>query len=187
MSAQLTLQAPIALPPEQVSSYLDQLWQQDLEGPAGAATFTLVVWEGSWLEQHLVRCGRVDGPITGLVSPQLLNAARNCVVDCDLPLSTAPLDPKLAWRLGEWQGNHQAEDLRGQFVSGAISAYMPRRLLTLAPHPRCLPAAGNPGGRLLPPARGWQRRFCLRRRGGVAGRHGGPAGGFGSDPALDSR
>jgi glucose-6-phosphate dehydrogenase assembly protein OpcA len=133
MFAQLTLQAPIALPPEQVSSYLDQLWQQDLEGPAGAATFTLVVWEGSWLEQQLVRCGRVDGPITGLVSPQLLTAARDCVSDCNLPLSTAPLDPKLAWRLGEWQGNHQAEDLRGQFVSGAISAYMPRRLLTLAP------------------------------------------------------
>ena len=133
MSAQLTLQAPIALPPQEVAAYLAQLWGQDLESSTGAATFTLIVWEGSWLEQQLVRTGRVDGPITGLLREQLLEAGRQAVIDCGLPLSTAPMDPRLAWSLGSQPGAHRAEDLRGQFVESAISAHMPRRLVTLAP------------------------------------------------------
>jgi hypothetical protein len=55
MSAQLTLQAPHALPPGELQAYLDQLWQQGLDASSGAATFTLVVWDGAWLEQQLVR------------------------------------------------------------------------------------------------------------------------------------
>lgn len=131
--AQLTLQAPTALPPAEVGTYLEQLWQHDLEQSAGAPTFSLVVWEGSWLEQQLVRTGKADGPITGLLSPNLLAAARAEVAACGLPLSTAPMDPRLAWALGKRAGGHQADDLRGQFVESAISAHMPRRLITLAP------------------------------------------------------
>ncbi len=131
--AQLTLQAPTALPPEELGGYLEQLWQHDLEHSAGAATFSLVVWEGSWLEQQLVRSGRADGPITGLLSPELLEAARAEVAGCGLPISTAPMDPRLAWALGKLPGSHHTEDLRGQFVESAISAHMPRRLITLAP------------------------------------------------------
>ena len=133
MSTQLTLQAPLALPPDQVPGYLERLWNQELDSPPGAATFTLVVWEGSWLEQQLVRCGRLDGPITGLLNETVLEAARAAAVSCGLPLSTAPMDPKLAWAIGQLGGNHHAEDQRGQFVEGAISAHMPRRLITLAP------------------------------------------------------
>ena len=133
MSTQLTLQAPLALPPDQVPGYLERLWNQELGSPPGAATFTLVVWEGSWLEQQLVRCGRLDGPITGLLNEKVLEAARAAAVSCGLPLSTAPMDPKLAWAIGQLGGNHHAEDQRGQFVEGAISAHMPRRLITLAP------------------------------------------------------
>jgi glucose-6-phosphate dehydrogenase assembly protein OpcA len=133
MSTQLTLQAPLALPPDQVPGYLERLWNQELGSPPGAATFTLVVWEGSWLEQQLVRCGRLDGPITGLLNETVLEAARAAAVSCGLPLSTAPMDPKLAWAIGQLGGNHHAEDQRGQFVEGAISAHMPRRLITLAP------------------------------------------------------
>ena len=133
MSTQLTLQAPLALPPAEVPSYLERLWSQELGSSPGAATFTLVVWEGSWLEQQLVRCGRLDGPITGLLNEPVLEAARAAVSDCNLPLSTAPMDPRLAWAIGQLGGDHQAEDLRGQFVEGAISAHMPRRLITLAP------------------------------------------------------
>ena len=133
MSTQLTLQAPLALPPDQVPGYLEHLWNQELGSPPGAATFTLVVWEGSWLEQQLVRCGRLDGPITGLLNETVLEAARAAAVSCGLPLSTAPMDPKLAWAIGQLGGNHHAEDQRGQFVEGAISAHMPRRLITLAP------------------------------------------------------
>ncbi len=133
MAAQLTLQAPTALPPGELGSYLEQLWQHDLTTSSGAATFSLVVWEGSWLEQQLVRSGKADGPITGLLNRDLLEAARSEVATCGLPLSTAPMDPRLAWALGKLPGNHQAEDLRGQFVESAISAQMPRRLITLAP------------------------------------------------------
>jgi glucose-6-phosphate dehydrogenase assembly protein OpcA len=132
MSAQLTLQAPLELPPAEVTPYLDRLWNNGLEGSTGAATFTLLVWEPSWLEQQLVRTGRVDGPISGLLSTDLLDAARLAVAECDLPPSTAPMDPRLAWALGQQPGAHSSQDLRGRFVESAISAHMPRRLITLA-------------------------------------------------------
>ena len=133
MSAQLTLQAPLELPPADLTSYLERLWSGDLAGSNGAATFTLVVWDPAWLEQHLIRTGRLDGPITGLLSAELLEAARTSVAALDLPPSTAPMDPALAWRLGQLPGDHKAEDLRGRFVASAISAQMPRRLITVAP------------------------------------------------------
>ena len=85
MSAQLTLQAPHALPPSEVQAYLDQLWQQGLKASSGAATFTLVVWDGAWLEQQLVRCGRVDGPDHRPAPRRVLTAAREAAQDCGLP------------------------------------------------------------------------------------------------------
>ena len=133
MSTQLTLQAPLVLPPAEVPGYLEHLWSDELGSSHGAATFTLVVWEGSWLEQQLVRCGRLDGPITGLLNDTVLEAARAAALSCGLPLSTAPMDPQLAWAIGKLGGDHHADDLRGQFVEGAISVHMPRRLITLAP------------------------------------------------------
>ena len=133
MSTQLTLQAPLVLPPAEVPVYLERLWSDELGSSHGAATFTLVVWEGSWLEQQLVRCGRLDGPITGLLNDTVLEAARAAAISCGLPLSTAPMDPQLAWAIGNLGGDHHADDLRGQFVEGAISVHMPRRLITLAP------------------------------------------------------
>ncbi len=133
MSTQLTLQAPLQIPPVEVGPYLQQLWHQGLEGASGAATFTLLVWEPSWLEQQLVRIGRVDGPITGLDRDDVLASARELAGTLGLPPSTAPMDPGLAWALGQQQGRHEALDLRGQFVDSAISTQMPRRLITLAP------------------------------------------------------
>jgi glucose-6-phosphate dehydrogenase assembly protein OpcA len=133
MSPQLTLQAPTELSPEEVPGYLDRLWGHELEDASGAATFKLLVWEPSWLQQQLIRTGRIDGPLSGLLSEELLAAARQAVVDCGLPLSTAPMAPELAWALGQQPGNHNAIDLRGQFVDQAISALRPRRLITLAP------------------------------------------------------
>ena len=41
MAAQLTLQAPLDVPPAEVTPYLDRLWNGVLEGASGAATFTL--------------------------------------------------------------------------------------------------------------------------------------------------
>ena len=133
MSAQLTLQAPLDVPPAEVTPYLDRLWKGMLEGSSGAATFTLLVWEPSWLEQQLVRVGLIDGPIRGFDRSDLMTAARQAVSDCGLPLSTAPMDPRLAWALGQKPGHQSAADLRGQVVESAISAHMPRRLITLAP------------------------------------------------------
>jgi glucose-6-phosphate dehydrogenase assembly protein OpcA len=104
-----------------------------LEGSSGAATFTLLVWEPSWLEQQLVRVGLIDGPIRGFDRSDLMTAARQALSDCGLPLSTAPMDPRLAWALGQKPGHQSSADLRGQVVESAISAHMPRRLITLAP------------------------------------------------------
>jgi glucose-6-phosphate dehydrogenase assembly protein OpcA len=133
MAAQLTLQAPLALPPAEVQPYLQRLWSTDLQGAAGASTFTLVIYEPSWLQQQLIRTGRLDGPITGLLDRSLIERAKQAVADCGLPLSTAVMDQRLAWALGQHPGQHQPEDLRGQFVDTAISVHMPRRLITLAP------------------------------------------------------
>jgi glucose-6-phosphate dehydrogenase assembly protein OpcA len=133
MAPQLTLQAPLALPPSEVPGYLNKLWSEGLQGSAGAATFTLLVWEPSWLQQQLIRTGRIDGPISGLLNDELLEAAREAIPACGLPCSTAPTATELAWALGQQPGEHTAEDLRGQFVDRAISAHRPRRLITLAP------------------------------------------------------
>jgi glucose-6-phosphate dehydrogenase assembly protein OpcA len=133
MSAQLTLQAPLDVPPAEVTPYLDRLWKGMVEGSSGAATFTLLVWEPSWIEQQLVRVGLIDGPIRGFDRSDLMQAARQAVSDCGLPLSTAPMDPRLAWALGQRPGHQASADLRGQVVESAISAHMPRRLITLAP------------------------------------------------------
>ena len=104
MSAQLTLQAPLDVPPAEVTPYLDRLWSGMLEGSSGAATFTLLVWEPSWLEQQMVRVGLIEGPIRGFDRGDLMRAARQAVSDCGLPLSTAPMDPRLAWALGQRPG-----------------------------------------------------------------------------------
>jgi glucose-6-phosphate dehydrogenase assembly protein OpcA len=133
MAAQLTLQAPLEISPTEVSPYLEQLWKEGLVNSTGAATFTLLVWEPSWLEQQLVRIGRVDGPIRGLDRDDVIEAARILTTECGLPPSTAPMDSRLVWKLGEIPGSHKADDQRGQFVESAISGHMPRRLITLAP------------------------------------------------------
>ncbi|MEN9541006.1 MAG: hypothetical protein RLZZ459_1097, partial [Cyanobacteriota bacterium] len=114
-------------------TYLERLWGEELRDSVGAATFTLLVWEPSWLQQQLIRTGRISGPLSGLLNEELLEAARMAVLEMGLPSSTAPMAPQVAWRLGEQNGDHRAEDLRGQFVDRAISAHRPRRLITLAP------------------------------------------------------
>ncbi len=133
MSAQLTLQAPLVLPPAEVGPYLESLWRTELKTSAGATTFTLVIYEASWLQQQLIRTGRLDGPITGLLDSDLIEAAKEAVPSCGLPLSTAVMDQRLSWALGQHPGHHQADDQRGQFVDSAISIHKPRRLITLAP------------------------------------------------------
>ncbi len=107
MSAQLTLQAPTALPPAEVAPYLERLWGEDLQHSNGAATFSLVVYEPSWLQQQLIRTDRNPGPLTGLLDHDLIEAAKAAVPVLDLPFSTAVMDQRLAWRLGQQPGNAQ--------------------------------------------------------------------------------
>ena len=101
MAPQLTLQAPTELPPGEVPHYLNRLWSESLRDSSGAATFTLVVWEPSWLQQQLIRTGRIDGPLSGLLNDALLDAAREAAAELGLPASTAPTAPELAWALGQ--------------------------------------------------------------------------------------
>ena len=69
MAPQFTLQAPLKLPPYAVTDHLRQLWEHPEEGYNGSATFTLVVWEPAWLEQHLARLGLPAGCGHGHATP----------------------------------------------------------------------------------------------------------------------
>ena len=133
MSPQLTLQTPLELPPAEVPSYLEQLWSRDQPNNVGAHTFCLLIWQPAWVEQQLVRTGRLDGPITGVQRPQLIEAGRQAVIDGDLPISTPPLTQDVARCLSQMDGDHTSEDLRGQHVDAVLSHLRPRRLITLAP------------------------------------------------------
>mgnify|MGYP001182431320 FL=1 len=133
MSPQLTLQTPLELPPSEVPGYLEQLWSRDQPNNVGAHTFCLLVWQPAWVEQQLVRTGRLDGPITGVQRAQLIASGRQAVVDGDLPISTPPLAGAVASCLSQMDGGHTSEDLRGQHVDAALSNLRPRRLITLAP------------------------------------------------------
>ena len=133
MSPQLTLQTPLELPPTEVPGYLEQLWTKDQPSSQGAHTFCLLVWQPAWVEQQLVRTGRLDGPITGVQREEVITAARQMVIDGDLPLSMSPLTSSVSDAISNLPGEHQSEDLRGQHIDAAVSALRPRRLITLAP------------------------------------------------------
>ena len=134
MAPQLTLQAPLQLQPKDVQGYLQQLWLDGREGLTGAATFTLVVWEPAWLEQHLARLGKLQGPVMGSQRPCLIEAARGLTGTCNVPVATAPLSSALARAAADQPGEKQDyEDLRGQSIDSGISALKPRRMITLAP------------------------------------------------------
>ena len=133
MSPQLTLQTPIQLPPNEIPSYLEQLWTKDQTINTGANTFCLIIWQPAWLEQHLVRTGLLKGPIIGSQNQKLIEESRKLVLEENLPLSTAPLDEKVTASLKRKKGDNFSEDLRGQYIDADISALKPRRLITLAP------------------------------------------------------
>ncbi|WP_320668045.1 glucose-6-phosphate dehydrogenase assembly protein OpcA [Prochlorococcus sp. MIT 1307] len=134
MSPQLTLHTPLQIPPSEIPSYLKQLWSKEQLDSSGATTFCLLVWQPAWIEQELVRTGKIKGPIVGNQRRELIEAARTVVLDSDLPHCTPPLDKSVATSLSTFINKEQeAEDLRGQYVDVAISALNPRRLITLAP------------------------------------------------------
>ena len=135
MSPQLTLQTPLELAPAEVPQYLEQLWSPEQQGStgSGANTFCLLIWQPAWAEQQLIRSGRLPGPVTGQQSAPLIAAGRQAVLDADLPLSTPPLDAAVVQAVADLEGQASAEDLRGQYIDPALSALMPRRLITLAP------------------------------------------------------
>ena len=134
MVPQVTLQAPLKLPPDAVSDYLNQLWEHPGEGYNGSATFTLVVWEPAWLEQHLARLGLLQDAVMGMQRPQLVDAARQAIGTYGLPSATAPLSSPLAQALATQPGdNGSFEDLRGQAIEASIGELQPHRMITLAP------------------------------------------------------
>ena len=79
MSPQLTLQTPLQLPPTEIPTYLDQLWSHDERGDKGANTFCLIIWQPAWIEQKLVKTGKISGPIVGNQRIDLIEAARQIV------------------------------------------------------------------------------------------------------------
>ena len=89
MKPQLTLQTPLELPHREISDYLNQLWLSEEEDSTGANTFTLLVWQPAWLEQCLVQKELIDGPITGILSPEIIKVAKNFILDSGLSHTTS--------------------------------------------------------------------------------------------------
>ncbi len=133
MSPQLTLQTPLQLPSEEIPLYLEKLWASDQPGNLGSNTFCLLIWQPAWLEQQLVRTGRIRGPVIGSLRKGLIEAARTVVLEKDLPPSTSSFDAVVTEKIANEEGEALFEDLRGQHIDSSISALQPRRLITLAP------------------------------------------------------
>ena len=133
MSPQLTLQTPLQLPPAEIPTYLDQLWSNDGIGDKGANTFCLIIWQPAWIEQKLVRSGKLSGPIVGNQRIDLIEAAKQIILDGDLPNSTSPLDFRVQSSIQDKELIKEVEDLRGQHIDTSISNLQPRRLITIAP------------------------------------------------------
>ena len=133
MTTQLTLQTPIQLPPKEIPSYVDQLWAKDQPEKDGANTFCLLIWQPAWLEQELVRTGKINGPVLGTKSKKLINAARKLLIENKFPHETNPFDSKITNTLAKLEDKQEIEDLRGQNMDSSISALQPRRLITFAP------------------------------------------------------
>ena len=130
---QLTLQTPLELPYQEISNYLNKLWISEDKDNSGANTFTLMVWQPAWLEQCLVQKGLVTGPITGNLSPEIIEVAKKFILDQGLPITTSPNSEEVLNLLKENLPNKDFEDFRGQFFESSISTLNPRRLITLAP------------------------------------------------------
>tara|TARA_Y100001968_G_scaffold333661_1_gene398110 strand:+ start:43061 stop:44359 length:1299 start_codon:yes stop_codon:yes gene_type:complete len=133
MSPQLTVQTPLQLPPSEIPSYLNQLWSHDESGNKGANTFSLLIWQPAWIEQKLIKNGKIEGPIIGNQRLEVIEAARKVVIEENLPHSTPPLDKSVSSSLSNQRNQQHTEDLRGQYIDTAISELQPRRLITLAP------------------------------------------------------
>ena len=133
MSPQLTLQTPLQLPPAEIPTYLDQLWSHEERGDKGANTFCLIIWQPAWIEQKLVKSGKLPGPIVGNQRIDLIEAARKIILEGNLPNSTSPLDFRVQSSIHAEEISKEVEDLRGQHIDTSISNLQPRRLITIAP------------------------------------------------------
>ena len=133
MKPQLTLQAPLELPYQEISNYLNQLWISEDEYSSGANTFSLIIWQPAWLEQCLVQSGLINGPITGTLSPEIIKVAKNLIIEKGLSRTSSIYSKELLNLLKRNLINKEYEDFRGQFFESSISTLNPRRLITLAP------------------------------------------------------
>jgi len=133
MKPQLTLQTPLELPPQEISNYLKKLWISEEDLNAGANTFSMIVWQPSWLEQGLVQSKLINGPITGYLNEEAITTAKKLILENNLPLSTPLLSKELINLLEVYKYENSIEDLRGQFFESSISTLNPRRIITLAP------------------------------------------------------
>ncbi len=133
MKPQLTLQTPLELPHQEISNYLKQLWISEDKDNSGANTFSLIIWQPAWLEQCLVQTGLINGPITGTLSLEMIEAAKKFILERGLPHTTSLDSNELLNLLKKNLSNKDFEDFRGQFFESSISKLNPRRLVTLAP------------------------------------------------------
>ena len=89
MKPQLPLQTALELPYQEISNYLNKLWISEDIDNSGANTFSLIIWQPAWLEQCLVQKGLLKGPITGNLSPEIIEVAKEFILDQGLPITTS--------------------------------------------------------------------------------------------------
>ena len=80
----------------------------------------------------MVQKGLVNGPITGNLSPEIIEVAKKFILDQGLPITTSLNSEELLNLLKENLSKNEFEDFRGQFFESSISTLNPRRLITLA-------------------------------------------------------
>jgi len=99
-------------PLTQVPNYLELCGAANSTPPPEPSTFTLVVWEPSWLQQQLIRTGPLDGPINGPAHTRS-SSPPPASVHSGLRLAALPPLPmaRAVHALGEQPGEHKAEDL----------------------------------------------------------------------------
>ena len=76
-----------------------------------------MVWQPAWLEQCLVQKGLVNEPITGNLSPEIIEVAKKFILDQGLPITTSLNSEGLLNLLKENLSNKDFEDFRGNFLN----------------------------------------------------------------------
>jgi glucose-6-phosphate dehydrogenase assembly protein OpcA len=149
----IALQAPTDVSLEAVNAELNKLWANDahlgddaiLSGVTRAATFNLIVYEPSELQQLLAELGYYTGPVDGIGGPRTKAAIQAAQAKFGLPVDGRS-SPELLRKLLEQRSAQRAQngsdaspvipyalDAGGAGMADEIARQNPCRIITLSP------------------------------------------------------